>query len=194
MAFDLGGLARQVAGLVRRGAFDTSTDAGRSRERYRRVGLTFLATVAGRGAAAVASLIAVPVMLRYLGAERYGLWAAISSAGMAAKVGLGVAVAVGEAMSSAVTKGGVAVAVWTLPGVGVGVPVVIATAQTYSAVAWLPGVGVTVTTAGVTQFSGKGVAVPTRSASARISSPLRVSATRSASRGRERCTSMTWMT
>jgi O-antigen/teichoic acid export membrane protein len=92
MGFDLAGLARQVAGLVRLGAFDTSTDAGRSRERYRRVGLTFLATVAGRGAAAVASLIAVPVMLRYLGAERYGLWAAISSAGMAllfADLGIG---------------------------------------------------------------------------------------------------------
>ena len=92
MANGLGGLARRVAGLVRLGAFDTSTDQGRSRERYRRVGLTFLATVAGRGAAAVASLIAVPVMLRYLGAERYGLWAAISSAGMAllfADLGIG---------------------------------------------------------------------------------------------------------
>src|SRR5262245_22841729 len=85
-------LARHVAGVIRLGAFDTSTDAGRSRERYRRVGLTFLATVAGRGAAAVASLVAVPVMLRYLGAERYGLWAAISSAGMAllfADLGIG---------------------------------------------------------------------------------------------------------
>jgi O-antigen/teichoic acid export membrane protein len=92
MGFDLAGLARQVAGLVRLGAFDTSTDAGRSRERYRRVGLTFLATVAGRGAAAIASLVAVPVMLRYLGAERYGLWAVISSAGMAllfADLGIG---------------------------------------------------------------------------------------------------------
>jgi O-antigen/teichoic acid export membrane protein len=85
-------VARQVAGLLRRGAFDTTTDAGRSRERYRRVGLTFVATVAGRGAAAVAALVAVPVMLRYLGAERYGLWAAISSAGMAllfADLGIG---------------------------------------------------------------------------------------------------------
>jgi O-antigen/teichoic acid export membrane protein len=92
MAKGLGGLARQVAGLVRLDAFDTSTDAGRSRERYRRVGLTFLATVAGRGGAAAASLIAVPVMLRYLGAERYGLWAAISSAGLAllfADLGIG---------------------------------------------------------------------------------------------------------
>jgi O-antigen/teichoic acid export membrane protein len=60
--------------------FASSTDEGRSRERYRRVGLTFLATVAGRGAAAVVALVSVPVMLRYLGAERYGLWAALSSA------------------------------------------------------------------------------------------------------------------
>ncbi len=85
-------LARQVAGIIRLGPFDTTTDAGRSRERYRRVGLTFLATVAGRGAAAVAALIAVPVMLRYLGAERYGLWAALSSASAAllfADLGIG---------------------------------------------------------------------------------------------------------
>ena len=64
----------------------------RSRERYRRVGLTFAASVAGRGAAGVAALVAVPVMLRYLGTERYGLWAAISSAAAAllfADLGIG---------------------------------------------------------------------------------------------------------
>src|SRR5688572_15429592 len=85
-------VARRVADIIRLGPFDTTTDAGRSRERYRRVGLTFLATVAGRGAAAVASLIAVPVMLSYLGAERYGLWAALSSASAAllfADLGIG---------------------------------------------------------------------------------------------------------
>ncbi|HET8643950.1 MAG TPA: hypothetical protein VFO85_00595, partial [Vicinamibacteria bacterium] len=76
----LEGLVRGVAATLRLRAFDTSTDAGRSRERYRRVALTFLATVAGRGAAAVVALVSVPVMLRYLGAERYGLWAALSSA------------------------------------------------------------------------------------------------------------------
>lgn len=73
-------LARRAAAVIRSGPFDASTDEGRSRERYRRVALTFLATVAGRGAAAVVALVSVPVMLRYLGAERYGLWAAISSA------------------------------------------------------------------------------------------------------------------
>jgi O-antigen/teichoic acid export membrane protein len=73
-------LARRLAGLVRLGPFDPATDEGRSRERYRRVGLTFLATAAGRGAAAAVALVSIPVMLRYLGAERYGLWAALSSA------------------------------------------------------------------------------------------------------------------
>lgn len=66
--------------------------AGRSRERYRRVALTFAASVAGRGAAGVAALVTVPVMLRYLGAERYGLWAALSSAAAAllfADLGIG---------------------------------------------------------------------------------------------------------
>jgi len=66
--------------------------AARSRERYRRVALTFAASVAGRGAAGVAALVTVPVMLRYLGAERYGLWAALSSAAAAllfADLGIG---------------------------------------------------------------------------------------------------------
>jgi O-antigen/teichoic acid export membrane protein len=66
--------------------------AARSRERYRRVALTFAASVAGRGAAGLAALVTVPVMLRYLGAERYGLWAALSSAAAAllfADLGIG---------------------------------------------------------------------------------------------------------
>jgi hypothetical protein len=51
-----------------------------------------------------------------------------------------------------------------LPGVGVGVPVVKASAVITKANAWavaaLTGVGVEVTTIGVTQLSGSGVGVP----------------------------------
>jgi O-antigen/teichoic acid export membrane protein len=72
-------LRARITTLLGRGPIDTATREGRSRERYRRLGLTFVATLTGRGVAAVASLIAVPVMLRYVGAERYGLWAALSS-------------------------------------------------------------------------------------------------------------------
>ena len=51
-------------------------------------------------------------------------------------------------------------------GVGVGVPVVRMIASKYSTVAPLAGVGVLVTTTGVTQWAGSGVAVPNRIASA----------------------------
>ena len=52
-----------------------------------------------------------------------------------------------------------------MPGKGVGVPVVNASAVANKAIAWavaaLMGVGVDVTTIGVTQLSGNGVGVPT---------------------------------
>jgi O-antigen/teichoic acid export membrane protein len=83
---------RQVASVIRRRPFDTSTPEGRSRERYRRVALTFAASVAGRGVAVVATLLMVPVLLGHLGPERYGLWAALSTAAAAlvfADLGIG---------------------------------------------------------------------------------------------------------
>lgn len=58
---------------------DTSTEAGRSLERYRRAALTSAATVLGRGMGLVATLISVPLTIRYLGTERYGIWMTISS-------------------------------------------------------------------------------------------------------------------
>lgn len=58
---------------------DTATESGRSLERYRRAALTSTATVLGRGAGLLATLISVPLTIRYLGAERYGIWMTISS-------------------------------------------------------------------------------------------------------------------
>ncbi len=58
---------------------DTSTESGRSLERYRRAALTSTATVLGRGAGLLATLISVPLTIRYLGTERYGIWMTISS-------------------------------------------------------------------------------------------------------------------
>lgn len=59
--------------------FDTSTERGRSRERYRRVALTGITSVAAKGCAVLTALVSVPLTVHYLGAERYGMWMTMSS-------------------------------------------------------------------------------------------------------------------
>ena len=59
--------------------FDTSTAGGRSRERYRRAGLTTVTSVMAKGVTVVTSLITVRLTIHYLGTERYGLWMTITS-------------------------------------------------------------------------------------------------------------------
>ena len=73
--------ARVVAffAVVRLKPFDSVTAEGRSRERHRRVVLSAMASVAARSISVASALITVPLTLHYLGAERYGLWIAISS-------------------------------------------------------------------------------------------------------------------
>jgi O-antigen/teichoic acid export membrane protein len=68
-----------VARYVRLRPFDTSTDEGRASERYRRAALTALATMSSKGISILCSLVSVPLTLRYLGPERYGLWMIIST-------------------------------------------------------------------------------------------------------------------
>lgn len=58
---------------------DVATPQGRSRERFRRIGLTTTASVAARGIAFGTGFITVPLTLHYLGTERYGMWATLSS-------------------------------------------------------------------------------------------------------------------
>jgi O-antigen/teichoic acid export membrane protein len=58
---------------------DTSTEAGRSRERIRRVRLTAGASLAAKSISIMAGLITVPLTVGYLGPERYGIWMTISS-------------------------------------------------------------------------------------------------------------------
>ncbi|HVJ09363.1 MAG TPA: oligosaccharide flippase family protein [Acidisarcina sp.] len=72
-------IVRRVLSVTRLRPFDTSTTEGRSRERYRRAILTTAASVFSRVITAATTLITVPLTLRYLGTERYGLWMAISS-------------------------------------------------------------------------------------------------------------------
>lgn len=51
----------------------------RSRERYRRAALTSMASLLARGLALAAGLISVPLAMKYLGRERYGLWMLLTS-------------------------------------------------------------------------------------------------------------------
>lgn len=58
---------------------DTTNAQGKSHERYRRILLTGGSTAIVKIFSAVVNLITVPLTVNYLGAERYGLWMAISS-------------------------------------------------------------------------------------------------------------------
>jgi O-antigen/teichoic acid export membrane protein len=60
-------------------AADLSTPVGRSRERFRRLRLTSAGSLAARGIGFATSFITVPLTVHYLGPERYGLWATLSS-------------------------------------------------------------------------------------------------------------------
>ena len=70
---------QQIRSVLRFKPFDTSTDDGRSKERYRRVVLTAGSSFVSKGVTILTGLISVPLTVHYLGAERYGLWMTISS-------------------------------------------------------------------------------------------------------------------
>ena len=69
----------RLLSLLRLRPFDTSTEAGRSRERFRRAALTTMTSVAARAIGLLTGLISVPLTFRYLGAERYGIWMVLIS-------------------------------------------------------------------------------------------------------------------
>lgn len=58
---------------------DITSPQGKSHERYRRILLTGGSTAIVKIFSALINLITVPLTVNYLGAERYGLWMAISS-------------------------------------------------------------------------------------------------------------------
>ena len=70
---------RSLKGLLRLKPFDTATEEGRSRERYRRAALTTLTSVMAKAVSVCVSLITVRLTIHYLGVERYGLWMTITS-------------------------------------------------------------------------------------------------------------------
>jgi O-antigen/teichoic acid export membrane protein len=65
--------------ILRFRAFDTETEEGRHRERYRRAGLTTLLSMFSRIVALAVIFVSMRVALPYLGEARFGIWATISS-------------------------------------------------------------------------------------------------------------------
>ena len=65
--------------ILRLRPFDTTTSEGRSLERKRRVALTASSSVIAQAVKILIMLITVPLILSYLGNERYGMWLTMSS-------------------------------------------------------------------------------------------------------------------
>ena len=59
--------------------WDTSTPEGRSRERYRRAMLTTATSVSSKFVSMLTLLVSVPLTIKYLGPERYGIWLTVTS-------------------------------------------------------------------------------------------------------------------
>jgi O-antigen/teichoic acid export membrane protein len=59
--------------------FDTSTERGREQERHRRIAISSAAAFAGQGVNYAVMIALVPLLIRQLGQEQYGLWLTISS-------------------------------------------------------------------------------------------------------------------
>jgi O-antigen/teichoic acid export membrane protein len=69
----------RALGYVRLRPFTAHTAEDRSRERYRRLTLTALASMSAKGVKVLTALVSVPLTINYLGTERYGLWMTIGS-------------------------------------------------------------------------------------------------------------------
>jgi O-antigen/teichoic acid export membrane protein len=65
--------------LLRLRPFDTTTLQGRSDERYRRIAWSTTLSTVGRVVGLATSFISVPLVIGYLGSERYGMWLTMSS-------------------------------------------------------------------------------------------------------------------
>ncbi|MFI5166663.1 MAG: oligosaccharide flippase family protein [Thermoanaerobaculales bacterium] len=60
-------------------SIDGASPEGRARERHRRVALTAAASALSRGIQITTSLVSIPLTVKYLGAERFGLWMTVSA-------------------------------------------------------------------------------------------------------------------
>jgi len=71
--------ASRIKSIITAGPHDTSTAEGRSHERLRRASLTSITSIGTRALTLITPLVAIPLMLHYLGAERYGIWLTLAS-------------------------------------------------------------------------------------------------------------------
>jgi O-antigen/teichoic acid export membrane protein len=69
----------RILALFRLRPFDTATEGGRSKERFRRAALTTVSSGGARAIGMMVSLVTVPLTFSYLGTERYGLWMVLIS-------------------------------------------------------------------------------------------------------------------
>ncbi len=72
-------MRRKLVSRMPWSAFETATAEGRARERQRRAALTGVAAVSAKIVVVSTGLVMIPAALRYLGAERFGLWMTINS-------------------------------------------------------------------------------------------------------------------
>jgi O-antigen/teichoic acid export membrane protein len=70
---------RQVVAVLRLKSFETETAEGRSLERYRRIALTTVSGMTARLIGSLLALVTVPLVLGFLGKDRFGLWAIITT-------------------------------------------------------------------------------------------------------------------
>jgi O-antigen/teichoic acid export membrane protein len=95
----------RLLSLFRLRTLDTSTEGGRSRERFRRAAMTTVSAGGAKVIGLLASLITVPLTFSYLGQERYGLWMVlISIIGVMGFADLGIGNGLMNAISEAYGK------------------------------------------------------------------------------------------
>lgn len=69
----------QVVSNLRFKPYDTTSEEGRARERQRRIAWTVIAAVGAKAIALTTSLVSIRLTFNYLGEERFGMWAMLSS-------------------------------------------------------------------------------------------------------------------
>ncbi len=72
-------LMKPYINLLRFQSFDTSSEVGRSYERYRLIALSGSSSFFSKIIISLTGLISVPLTINYLGKEQFGLWMVISS-------------------------------------------------------------------------------------------------------------------
>ena len=70
---------RQILEFFRFTPFDTSTEEGRSLERYRLIALSSSSSLLSKVLISLIGLVSVPITINYLGKEQFGLWMVVSS-------------------------------------------------------------------------------------------------------------------